>query len=72
MNGAKHPFSGAIYEQDGQGHVLVTAKDGRAGLFSRYGVWVSGELEECDPQLCNWVGGPQFGNHRVGPSSKVG
>ena len=65
MNGLKHPFSGAIYEATSDGNILVTAKDGRTGVFSRWGLYQSGELEECDPQLCNWVGGPQYGNHRV-------
>ena len=72
MNGAKHPFTGAVYEQDLHGHIVVTTKEGRSGLFTRWGVYISGELEECDPQLCNWVGGPQYGNHRVGSNSNVG
>jgi hypothetical protein len=69
MNGLKHPITGALYEQDGEGHVRVTHK-GRSGLFRRDGSWVSGELEEADPQLCNWVGGPIYGNHRVTASVK--
>jgi hypothetical protein len=62
--GIVHPFSGALYEQDGEGNVLVTDGD-RRGTFTRKGVWISGELRECDPQLCGWVGGPQIGSHRV-------
>lgn len=62
--GIVHPFSGALYEQDGEGHVLVTDGD-RTGTFTSKGVWISGELRECDPQLCGWVGGPQIGSHRV-------
>jgi hypothetical protein len=68
MNGLKHPFTGAVYEQDGEGNILVTHK-GRSGLFRRDGSWISGELREADPQLCNWVGGPIYGNHRVTKSS---
>jgi hypothetical protein len=64
MMGIVHPFSGALYEQDGEGHILVTDGD-RRGTFTTRGVWVSGELRECDPQLCGWVGGPQIGSHRV-------
>ncbi len=64
MNGLKHPFSGAIYEQDGEGHIRVTHK-GKTGLFHRSGQWISGDLLEADPQMCNWVGGPIIGNHRV-------
>jgi hypothetical protein len=67
MNGIVHPFSGALYEQDGAGHVMVSA-DGRSGLFHGDGRWISGEIREADPQLCGWIAGPMFGNHRVTPS----
>ena len=64
MNGIRHPFTSALYEQDGHGNILVT--DGhRSGLFGTDGHWISGELRECDPQLCGWVGGPQIANHRI-------
>lgn len=59
-----HPFSGALYEQDGEGNIVVT-HGARTGTFTTKGVWLSGELRECDPQLCGWVGGPQIGSHRV-------
>jgi hypothetical protein len=26
---------------------------------------LEGEIRECDPQMCGWVGGPQVVNHRV-------
>ena len=35
MKGVRHPFTGALYEPDGNGHVLVTL-DGRSGLFTQY------------------------------------
>ena len=45
MLGIRHPFSHALYEQDGHGNVLVT--DGaRSGVFTGEGRWVSGELRE--------------------------
>ena len=28
-------------------------------------LWLTGELRECDPQLCGWVGGPQIGSYRT-------
>lgn len=66
MRGLVHPFTGALYEQDGVGNVRVTSASGdRVGVFGSDGHWISGDLRECDPQLCGWVGGPQFGNHRV-------
>ena len=64
MRGIRHPFSGALYEQDGEGHILVTDGD-RSGLFDGRGRWISGAIEECDPQLCGWVAGPIIANHRV-------
>lgn len=64
MNGIIHPFTGALHEQDGNGNIRVTSGD-RTGIFCTDGKWISGELRECDPQLCGWVGGPVIANHRV-------
>jgi len=64
MLGIVHPFTKALYEQDGQGRIRVTLGD-RVGIFQTDGRWVEGDLRECDPQLCGWVGGPQIANHRV-------
>jgi hypothetical protein len=64
MRGIVHPFTKALYEQDGTGNIRVT--DGsRVGIFGTDGHWISGDLRECDPQMCGWVGGPQIANHRV-------
>ena len=41
MRGIVHPFSGALYEQDGEGHVLVTDGD-QTGTFTTAGRWISG------------------------------
>ncbi len=68
MNGIVHPFTGALHEQDGEGNIRVTL-DGKVGIFGTDGHWISGELRECDPQLCGWVGGPMFANHRVTPQT---
>jgi hypothetical protein len=68
VNGVQHPFSGALYEQDGAGHIVVSL-DGRSGLFHGDGRWISGEIREADPHLCGWVSGPMFGNHRITASS---
>ena len=64
MQGIRHPFTKALYERDGNGNILVTDGD-RSGVFTDEGRWLSGELRECDPQLCGWVAGPQMVNHRV-------
>ena len=71
MHGLHHPFSGALYEQDGEGNIRVTDGD-RQGVFAADGRWLSGELRECDPQLCGWVAGPQIGNHRLSASASNG
>jgi hypothetical protein len=68
VNGIRHPFTNALYEQDGLGNILVTHGH-RSGLFGLDGHWISGELRECDPQLCGWVGGPQTTNYRFSTSS---
>ena len=65
MNGVRHPFSGALYERDGEGAVKVTLGH-RIGRFTREGRWISGELREADPQLCNWVGGRRMTSARYG------
>lgn len=68
MNGLRHPFTGALYEPDGTGCVLVTDGD-RQGLFRPNGSWISGDLRECDPQLCGWVAGPRVAHHRIAEAS---
>lgn len=62
--GIVHPFTKALYEQDGNGQILVTSSTA-SGTFTIEGRWVSGDLLECDPHLCGWVGGPKIGHHRL-------
>jgi hypothetical protein len=69
VRGLVHPFTKALYEQDGAGNILVSL-DGRSGTFRKDGSWISGDLRECDPQMCGWVGGPQIANHRVAKMPK--
>ena len=64
MHGQYHPFSGALYERDESGNVLVTCDD-RRGIFRADGSWVEGELFEADPQMCNWIAGPKVRHHRL-------
>ena len=66
--GIHHPFTRALYERHGDGQIKVT--DGELeGVFTAEGQWVSGDLRECDPQLCGWVAGPQVANHRMADDS---
>jgi len=71
MRGVIHPFSKALYEQDGEGNVRVS-KDGLIGIFAIDGRYLSGEIREADPQLCGWVGGPQVGNQRFSERPSAG
>ncbi len=72
MWGVVHPFSKALYEQDGEstGIVKVTTTDGNVGRFRQDGSWIDGASFDVDPQLCNWVGGPRA-KHRLSSEPKV-
>ena len=50
----RHPLSGAIYELDDQGRVMVTSEVS-SGVFTRDGEWISGDLRIVDPEVCRWV-----------------
>ena len=70
MLGIKHPVGGSLYDPDGDGHIKVTLADGSAsGIFTTEGRHLSGDLRECDPQMCGWVGGPVMANHRLSKST---
>ncbi len=64
MLGQLHPFSRALYEQDGRGNVRVS-RDGKVGLFTSRGEWLEGEIVDADPQFCGWIGGPKAVHHRI-------
>lgn len=68
MLGIRHPFTKALYEKTDDGNILVTDGDA-SGVFTSEGAWISGELRECDPQLCGWVAGPVMANHRMSESA---
>jgi hypothetical protein len=65
MHGARHPFTGWLYEPAGDGTVKVTDDAGREGFFDLDGRWLRGTLREADGQVCHWVGGPTYANHRL-------
>ncbi len=64
MLGMVHPFSKALYEQDGAGNVRVTL-DSATGLFRTDGSWIEGDIFEADPQMCGWIAGPKVIHHRL-------
>ena len=60
----------AVYEVDDNGAVLITTTDQRVGRYRRDGSYLSGEVFDVDPQLCNWVGGVRA-QHRLQSEPKV-
>ena len=64
MTGVVHPFTKALYEPDGNGNIRVIHRN-RVGIFGTDGHWIAGELRECDPHMCGWVGGPRFSSQRI-------
>jgi hypothetical protein len=57
----RHPLTGAFHalQDDGLGRV---EQDGRTGLFDPDGRWNARALHDADPQMIQWVGGPQMGS----------
>ncbi len=50
----RHAFGDVAYQLTEE--KLVHVNDGsHEGLFTGEGIWVSGDLRECDPQMCVWV-----------------
>ena len=65
--GLRHPFTDDLYEQDGEGGVLVTTTDGRTGRFRADGSRLDGDVYDVDPQLCGWIAGARP-THRLAKS----
>jgi hypothetical protein len=65
VKGVTHPFTRALYEQDGLGRVRITQTDGRVGLYAVDGRWLEGDKLDVDPHLVGWVGGPKVQHHRL-------
>jgi len=50
-----HPFDPeSRYELLDDGTVKLTRAD-LLGIFTAQGVYLSGDIREADPQICNWV-----------------
>jgi phenylpropionate dioxygenase-like ring-hydroxylating dioxygenase large terminal subunit len=59
MRHEPHPISGALYQEVGDGIVLVhDQKTGKSGKFRWDGTWIEGELTHADPHFLINVGGP--------------
>ena len=51
----RHPLSGTEYYRNDDNTVRVVGKNGVEGLFTRNGIWISGERRTADPALCQWI-----------------
>jgi len=50
-----HPFDPeSRYELLEDGTIKLTRGD-QLGIFTREGIYLSGDIREADPQICNWV-----------------
>ncbi len=56
MRSIRHPLSGAVYDLDEDGTIVVS-KDGETGRFTKAGVHLSGSIRSADAHLCGWIGG---------------
>ena len=69
MRTIKHPLSGALYDLDDDGNIVVTLDD-KTGLFTKAGVWLSGDSRTADAHLCGWIGGKDMpSRHRQAAQS---
>lgn len=59
MRKRRHPMSGTLYEDIGEGRVLVT-RNGLSGTFSCDGRWLEGEVTQADFHMLVWVGGREL------------
>ena len=62
MHQRRHPLSGAIYEVRDDGNLDVSL-NGKTGVFTPDGDYVSGDVHHADPHLCGWLAGPNVPAH---------
>ena len=62
----RHPLSGWVYADAGDGHVRVTTPKGKSGLFTAKGKWLEGELKDANQHLCILVGGRKVAGATMG------
>ncbi len=68
----RHPLTGWIYEDQGDGKVKVTTPRGDSGLFTAFAEWIEGDLKDANPHLCLWVSGEQLKEvRRVNPAENA-
>lgn len=69
-----HPFeTDVLYQCDEDGNIRLT-NGNSVGIFTREGVYLSGDIKHADPQLCVWVGNnpnPETMFQRAGKSTVI-
>ena len=61
-----HPLNGFVYEALDDGLVKVISPKGTSGIFTPKAEWISGDLGNVSPQLCEWIGGKQLPGMAMG------
>lgn len=69
MRAIRHPLSGATYEVDSEGRIVVS-RDGVSGVFTGDGVWIEGEMRSADPEVCRWMRSGNTTNPRLSTSRR--
>lgn len=64
VNGIRHPYSGDLYEVDGD-RVKVTTVSDEIGFFASDGRWLSGAKLDADMHLCGWLMAPRNAHRLV-------
>ena len=69
-----HPFdTDVLYQCDEDGNIRLS-NGNSVGIFTREGVYLSGDIKHADPQLCVWVGNnpnPETMFQRAGKSTSI-
>ncbi len=70
MRKKRHPLSGAIYEDLGEGRVRVS-RNGASGLFHAEGRWLEGDITQADLEMLVWVGGRELPQRRASATPEM-
>jgi hypothetical protein len=58
MQELRHPLTRAMYGLEPDSDLVRVTDGNKSGLYTKTGVWVSGDQFDVDPEMCLWVGGP--------------
>jgi hypothetical protein len=54
----RHPLTGDLYGVDPASGLVRVCSGDKVGIFDYQGKWRDGERFQVDPEMCNWIGGP--------------